>query len=142
MKLHSKTIFVILGTLVIGLLVGALGQSSLHNRRMEKIAEMRRQGGLYDSVDRYIDAIDRAQEDTLRAVVMVYQEKLERNYRRYRWHRRTVMDSLKSEILPLLTEQQIEDITPWFDRNARRPDASRRDSTSVAATRPDSSSGG
>ena len=75
MKLHAKTIFVLLGMLLIGIAIGALGQSTMHNRRMEKINEMRRQGGLYASFDQFIDPVDQAQEDTLRALAKTYQKK-------------------------------------------------------------------
>ena len=130
MKLHSKTIFVLLGTLAIGIAIGALWQSTLHNRRMEALANMRSHGGLYSQVDRYIDAVDLAQEDTLRSLSKVYQLKLGRFYGHYQWHKSTLMDSLKTDMYPLLTPEQIAQIDPWFERSIRRNGMSRSDSTS------------
>ncbi|NQV73597.1 hypothetical protein HQ496_10770 [bacterium] len=130
MKLHPKTIFVLLGTLAIGIAIGALWQSTLHNRRMEALAKMRGQGGLYSYVDRYIDPVDPAQEDTLRSLSELYQNKLGRFVRHYQWHRSTLMDSMKTDMYPLLTPDQIAQIDPWFERSIRRNGMSRSDSTS------------
>lgn len=129
MKTHSKTIFILLGTLAIGIVIGVLGQSNIHNRRMEKIAEMRRQGGLYASVDKYIDPVDTAQEDTLRALAKEYQDKLGRFYGHYQWHRSRLMDSLKTDMTPLLTAEQNAQIEPWFERMIRKPKSAKRDSS-------------
>lgn len=128
MKTHSKTIFVLLGTLATGIVIGILWQSNVHNRRMEKLAEMRRQGGLYGQVDRYIDPVDTAQEDTLRSLAKTYQDKLGRFYGHYRWHRSRLMDSLQTDMTPLLTAEQLQQIDPWFERMVRRPESARQDS--------------
>jgi hypothetical protein len=139
MKLQSKTIFVLLGTLAIGIAIGALGQSTMHNRRLEKLAEMRRQGGLYASIDRYINPVDEAQEETIRALAKDYQNKLGRFLGHYQWHRSRLMDSLKTDITPILTPEQVEQIAPWFDRWKREVRPSTKDSTaSQEAARPDS----
>ena len=143
MKLHSKTVFVLVGTLAIGIAIGALWQSTLHNRRMEALANMRNQGGLYSSVDRYIDPVDQAQEDTLRSLSKVYQRKLSRFYGHYLWHKSTLMDSLKTDMYPLLTPEQTTQITPWFERNIRRNRSSRSDSTDQSnSSLPDSTAKG
>jgi len=132
MKLHAKTIFVLLGMLVIGIALGALGQSTMHNQRMEKLNEMRRQGGMYASVDRYIDPVDQAQEDTLRALTKSYQKKLSEFLRHYQWHRSTLMDSLKTDMTPLLTADQIIQLAPWFERSIRKRNSSTRDSSTTS----------
>jgi len=129
MKIHTKTVFVLLGVLAIGLALGALGQSTMHNRRMEKLSEMRRQGGLYGQIDRHIDPIDLAQEDTLKAISHRHQDRLERLYRRYRWYRSGYMDSLRTELEPVLDSVQAVDLKPWLDRETRRRRPSRSDST-------------
>ncbi len=132
MKLHAKTIFVLLGMLLIGIAIGALGQSTMHNRRMEKINEMRRQGGLYASFDQFIDPVDQAQEDTLRALAKTYQKKLGAFLRHYQWHRSTLMDSLKTDMTPLLTEEQVVQLAPWLERSIRRPKSPAKDSSATS----------
>jgi len=128
MKLHSKTIFVLIGTLLIGIAVGALGWSSLHNRRSEQLAEMRR-GGLYNSIDRYIDPVDSLQEDALREMAVAYQDTVGRFWRHYMRHRVALMESFESDITPLLNEDQSLKIAPWLERITTLPDIARRDSS-------------
>lgn len=132
MKLHAKTIFVLVGMLLIGIAIGALGQSTIHNRRMEKLSEMRRQGGLYAAIDRYIDPVDLAQEDTLRSLTKTYQTKLSKFLRHYQWHRSTLMDSLKTDMMPLLTDEQNLLLAPWYERVIRKPKSTREDSTAAS----------
>lgn len=134
MKLHAKTIFVLVGMLLIGIALGALGQSTIHNRRMEKLSDMRRQGGLYAAIDRYIDPVDLAQEDMLRSLTKTYQTKLSKFLRHYQWHRSTLMDSLKMDMMPLLTDEQNLKLAPWYDRVIRKPKSTGRDSSEVSGS--------
>jgi len=138
MKLHSKTIAILVGTLVIGIAIGALGWSTIHNQRDERLREMRRQGGLYGYIDRYIDPVDSLQEQRLRSLSSAYQDTLSRFWRHYMWHRAELMKDLEADLLPELNEEQKVAIRPYLDRNTRMPDNARRDSTRNEAT-PDSS---
>lgn len=138
MKLHSKTIAILVGTLVIGIAIGALGWSTIHNQREDRLREMRRQGGLYGYIDRYIDPVDSLQEQRLRALTSAYQDTLSRFWRHYMWHRTELMKDLEADLLPELNEQQKVDIRPYLDRNTRMPESARRDTTRNEAA-PDSS---
>lgn len=139
MKLSSKSISVLTGTLLIGVVVGALGWSMLHNRRDAQRAEMRRQGGLYSMIDRYIDPTDEAQELALRELADAYQDTLNPHLQHYRRHRVELMEAMKEEMLLLLNADQIPKITPWFDRMTTLPESARRDSTrNRRSLRPDS----
>ena len=113
----------------------ASGQSTMHNRRMEKLSEMRRQGGLYGQIDRYIDPIDQVQEDTLVAISHRHQDRLARLYKRYRLYRSGFMDSLRTELVPVLDSTQVEALTPWFDRATRLRDSARLDSTTAQSSK-------
>lgn len=129
MKLHSKTIAILIGTLVIGITIGALGWSTIHNQREERLREMRRQGGLYGYIDRYIDPVDSVQEDRLRTLSSAYQDTLGRFWRHYMWHRTELMKDFEADLLPELNEEQTADIRDYMDRITRLPDSARRDST-------------
>jgi len=140
MKLSSKSISVVIGTLLIGVVVGALGWSMLHNRRDAQRAEMRRQGGLYSMIDRYIDPIDESQELALRELADAYQDTLIPHLQHYRRHRVELMEAMKEEMLLILSADQIPKMTPWFDRMTTLPESARHDSTrSRGSSRPDSS---
>ena len=137
MKLHSTTIAILVGTLLIGIAIGALGWSTVHNQREERLREMRRQGGLYGYIDRYIDPVDSLQEQRLRALTSAYQDTLSRFWRHYMWHRTELMKDLEADLLPELNEEQKVDIRPYLDRNTSMPESVQRDSTRNV-TSPDS----
>ncbi|MDE2996432.1 MAG: hypothetical protein OXT73_06820 [Bacteroidota bacterium] len=132
MKLHSKTISILVGTLLIGIAIGALGWSTIHNRRAEQLREMRRQGGLYGSIDRYIDPVDSLQEGRLRDLSSAYQDTLSRFWRHFLWHRTELMKDFEEDLLQELNTVQQENIRPYLDRMTTMPDYARRDSTRKA----------
>jgi hypothetical protein len=101
---------------------------------------MRRQGGLYSMIDRYIDPTDEAQELALRELADAYQDTLNPHLQHYRRHRVDLMEAMREEMLLLLSSDQIPQITPLFDRMTTLPESARRDSTRRrGSTRPDSS---
>jgi hypothetical protein len=44
------------------------------------------------------------------------------------------MDSLRTELVPVLDSSQVTALTPWFDRATRRRGAATGDSTSVQSS--------
>lgn len=137
MKLHAKTITILVVTLLIGVAIGALGWSNIHTRRAERINEMRRQGGLYYSIDRYIDPVDSLQEARLRGLASAYQDTLGRFWRHYMRHRTELMQAYRDDLIPELKEDQVASLQPYFERITRMPPSARPDSTT--ASQPDSS---
>ena len=140
MKLQSKSVAVLAGTLVIGAVIGALTWSTIHNQREDRLREMRRQGGLYGYLDRYIDPDDSLQEGRLRALSSAYQDTLNSFWRHYMWHRTELMKDFEEDLLPELNSEQAVALRPYLDRNTHMPESARRDSTRNAET--DSSSQG
>ncbi|MDA0874431.1 MAG: hypothetical protein O3C45_05135 [Bacteroidetes bacterium] len=134
MKLHAKTIAILVVTLLLGVTIGALAWSNIHARRDERINEMRRQGGLYYSIDRYIDPVDSLQEARLRGLASAYQDTVGRFWRHYMRHRTDLMQAYRDDLIPILEESQIADLQPYFERITRMPRSVRPDSTAGAAT--------
>jgi hypothetical protein len=134
MKLHSKTISILVGTLVIGIAIGALGWSTIHNQREDRLREMRRQGGLYGYIDRYIDPVDPLQEERLRSLSSAYQDTLSSFWHHYLRHRTELMRDFEEDLLPELNDEQALALRPYLDRNTRMPESARRDSTRNAET--------
>lgn len=137
MKLHAKTITILVVTLLIGVTIGALGWSNIHSRRAERINELRRQGGLYYSIDRYIDPVDSLQEERLRGLASAYQDTLGRFWRHFMRHRTELMKDFRDDLVVELEDDQITSLQPYFDRITRMPPSARPDSS--AASQPDSS---
>jgi len=144
MKMHSKTVIVLISTLLIGLAIGALGWSGVHNYRAEQLDRMRREGGFYGSITRYIEPEDSVQEKQLRTLATAYQDTLGPFWRHYMRHRVVLMESFEEELLPILSEPQKEKLQPYLERITTLPESARRtprpssDSTAVDSTAVDS----
>jgi len=125
MKARLKSILILGITLAIGIAIGALSWSSIHNRRMEKLREMRNQGGLYSSVDRYIDPVDADQEQAIRAITDEFQRRYGSIYRESGRKLEVESDSFRVALYDVLTDEQKQAIRPLFHRRGRDDD--RRD---------------
>lgn len=134
MKLHAKSVVILIVTLLIGVAIGALWLSSVHNRRAEQLAEMRRQGGIYDNIERYIDPVDSLQAERLRSLASAYQDTLGRFWRHYMYHRTELMRDFEQDLLPELTPEQTTLIQPYLERITRTPRSLQRDSTRTATS--------
>lgn len=134
MKLHAKSITILVVTLLIGVTIGALGWSNINARRTERINEMRRQGGIYYSIDRYIDPVDSLQEARLRTMASAYQDTLGRFWRHFMRHRSALMSDFRDDLIPELTEDQITALQPYFDRITRMPTSVKPDSSTASKT--------
>jgi len=111
-------------TLLVGVAIGAVGWSIVHNERMERMREMRREGGLYGVIDRYIDPESVHQEEQLRSVADRYHAQLEDVYGHARNRRNVILDSMRVELRTLLTKAQQEAMADWL-----RPRSQVADST-------------
>lgn len=124
MKTQTKSALVLIVTLLVGVAIGAVGWSIVHNERMERMREMRREGGLYGVIDRYIDPESAGQEERLRAVADRYHRQLEDIYGLARSQRNVALDSMRAELSTMLSPVQQEAMAEWL-----RPRSEPSDST-------------
>ncbi len=114
MKSQTKSALVLVVTLLVGVAIGAVGWSIVHNERLERMREMRREGGLYGVIDRYIDPESIRQEEQLRAVADRYHRQLDGIYGLARSQRNVVLDSMRTELRTLLSPTQQEAMADWL----------------------------
>lgn len=119
MKASTKSVLVLVLTLMVGIAIGAVSWSIVHNQRMEKLRQMRRDGGMYGLIDKYVDPSDAAQETALRSVADRYQSDLELLYGEARKERNAVLDSMRAELRSILTPAQQQAMAEWLDRSSR-----------------------
>ncbi len=112
---------VLVVTLLVGIAIGAVGWSIVHNERMERMREMRREGGLYGVIDRYIDPESANQEEQLRAVADRYHRQLDDIYGLARRQRNVALDSMRAELRTLLSDAQQEAMADWLRPRSEEP---------------------
>mgnify|MGYP001433485070 CR=1 FL=1 len=119
MTLHKKSVVLILGTLIIGIICGAL---------LSGIIRMNRGDGFSgppspERFSRYllnrIVQPDDSQRSEIQQIMDDYRPQFEDTMLRHREEVRALIDSLQQEIDPLLTDQQRERLQERRDRGRR-----------------------
>lgn len=116
MKTQTKSVLVLLVTLLVGVGIGAIGWSIVHNQRMDRLRTMRGSGGLYHMIEAYTKPTDAAQEAELRDLTTRYQERFSVIFESVYDQRRVILDSMRVELRTILTPEQQQDMSAWLDR--------------------------
>lgn len=109
MSARMKSIALLVGVLVVGLALGALGTSTLQHRRMAALQEARQQGGLMRVVQREVEFDNDEQREVIGRIL----ERAETDFRAVRRmcadsfavHRETLMANLNEALTPEQQEQ-------------------------------------
>lgn len=122
MKARTKSALLLVATLVIGGLIGALVTGAVVNNRLDALRGLRERGGFAERMEEVIQPRDAAQQAEIRAVLEASHERFEAMRRRHREEFRANRDSLRAELAPLLSPDQQTRLDEWFsrDRSPRR----------------------
>ena len=119
MKNQYKSVLILVITLFIGMILGALIHGAFMQNRIKDMAfRMRAPFGLLRILEDVVD-LDESQQEAVHEVLKRHQERMSRSRREVR----TMMDSLRKELEPILTQEQLErlDRRPWFPRGKEFP---------------------
>ena len=108
MNIHLKTAAILLATLIIGMVCGALILGAFARDRLQPPPQMTRER----FVERWVRMVrpDQEQMRRIREVVGEHEPGFRENYMRHRREMQTLVDSLHRDLEPILTEAQIERI--------------------------------
>ena len=125
MHTKAKSIFVLTGVLIIGIIIGALG-SSLLRRYMweERVSHFRTPEGFTERILDKIDP-DPNKREAVKEVLMEQHRNLTQKFEHSRLLMEANADSVLIQLKPLLTEEQLERATDVLKRRSRhlhRPD--------------------
>ena len=119
--MHSKTksIFVLIGVLIIGIIIGALG-SSLLRRSMweERVSRFRTPEGFTERILERIDP-DPDKRDAVKNILMEQHRKLAQKFEHTRVQMEAHADSVLLQLKPLLNEVQMERAAHFLKRRSR-----------------------
>ena len=108
MNIHLKTAAILLATLIIGMVCGALILGAFARDRLQPPPQMTRER----FVERWVRMVgpDQEQMRRIREVVGEHEPGFRENYMRHRLEMQTLVDSLHRDLEPILTESQLERI--------------------------------
>ena len=117
MNIHLKTAAILLATLIIGMVCGALILGAFARDRLQPPPQMTRER----FVERWVRMVrpDQEQMRRIREVVGEHEPGFRENYMRHRREMQTLVDSLHRDLEPILTERQLERIKSIRQRRER-----------------------
>jgi hypothetical protein len=105
MKMGTKTVLVILITLIIGMIIGVLITGAFARHRIGRFMSMREPGCLGAHVEKIIDP-DESQREAVRDILQRHSEQFLKIHSRFEGEMLALRDSLKKDLDPILTEEQ------------------------------------
>lgn len=123
MNIHLKTAAILLATLIIGMVCGALILGAFARDRLQPPPQMTRER----FVERWVRMVrpDQEQMQRIRDVVGEHEPGFRENYMRHRQEMQTLVDSLHRDLEPILTEEQLERIKRVRQRRGRMRESRR-----------------
>ncbi len=122
MRIEMRSALILLATLLIGALLGALITGALAQRRISRVAEMRERG-FRMHIERIIEPRDEEQREAIRAVLEVAAQRNQEIMRGARERLGDQLRQMREELLPLLDEEQrqrLESAAEGFRRGGFR----------------------
>jgi Spy/CpxP family protein refolding chaperone len=126
MNIKWKIAIHIVATLLIGILIGALLNRTLVQRRIKNILEMRAAGLLAPRPERDLKPMSPEQEKKIREILDKHAGRLAEIHQRFDGEIQSAFKSLSQEIYPILTPEQRDQFKrmipgppPFFDRGRR-----------------------
>jgi hypothetical protein len=116
MNTKAKSIYVLIGVLILGIIIGALG-SSLLTRHMwkDRISYFRTPEGFTERILDRIDP-DPDKREAIKNILMEEHKKLTQRYEQSRIRMKAHTDSVLLELKPFLTEKQLERAAHFLKR--------------------------
>lgn len=106
MNLQVKPTLIIIGTLLIGIVLGALMSGTLAERRHRKIRSMMRPDGFSEQLIEVIQPQDNEQRDAIATVLRNTGCRIDEMMQKSRNEIHAMVDSMAVELKPLLTDEQ------------------------------------
>ena len=104
---RTKSILLLISTLLLGMVLGAVVNAWLAAERFERIPDLRRPGGVVRHLDRVLEPQSDAQRAQIRTVLDATSAEVQTLREAHRRELRAVLDSMKIRLEPILTDEQM-----------------------------------
>ena len=121
MNAKTKSALVLLGTLILGIVIGVLVQTTVHNQQVERARSLRDRGALSDVIERVVEPNSDQQVEAIRVIVGRFEAQLSELSRESWLMRSAIFDSMHEALVDsVLSGDQALALGEWRERN-RRP---------------------
>jgi hypothetical protein len=117
MRVEAKSAAILLTTLLLGIILGLVGQGSFQRLRERQVTDMRRPPGFVAHMEQVIEPTT-AQDSVVRAVLERTAQANQRIIETARAALRQNVDSMQHELTPVLSAEQLDRLS----RSSRLPD--------------------
>ena len=130
MSARVKSALLLLISVGIGMLLGALLQARLAEQRLERLALLRTEMGLARALERIVEPTDEAQRQAIQGVLESSVQNMAAHMRQNRERSVALLDSTMQALHAVLSDEQIEQLNEqmesWRERMRMRRDGARR----------------
>src|SRR5215211_3032702 len=100
MKTEAKGLLLLLGTLSLGVLLGAAGNGTLQRERRREVEDIRRPGGFTEHMMEVIRPRDEAQRNAILPLLQATDERNRQIIRAANTQLRAALDSMRTQLAP------------------------------------------
>jgi hypothetical protein len=118
---RTKSIALLVATLLLGVVVGALLNAWWAHERFERIRRLRTPGGFEQIVTRTVQPTSPKQRQEIEAVVGRTAQRLDSLRTRHWREVRRLVDTMRTDLEPVLTEEQLSALDRRIEMHRRRP---------------------
>jgi len=115
LQIQIKSTIIIITVLLLGILLGSLSVRFFIHQRISDFQGMHKKAGFVHFMERVIDP-DKAQAEEVRKILQTHFDHFSQLGERHRREVKALMDSLKTELEPYLTPDQLERLARHFER--------------------------
>jgi len=126
MTTRVKSAILLVVTLIIGGVIGALLQAQLTEKRFDRIESLRSNRGLARMIERSIEFESPEQREQVLDIVDDAGKRLFENMQRNRRDARAILDSTRERLAEILTEEQMEKLEEQLTRRREGTKRGRR----------------
>lgn len=120
MTAKTKSIAIIIGTLVVGVIIGSLATGAIYSQRVAEFQALRNDTGLTRFLERVIEPTDEAQREQIRTILNEAAQQQLALRRSIVLEHRQIMDDLREEMADLLTDNQKQELRRFIENERRR----------------------
>lgn len=121
MNTRTKSALLIAGTLIVGVLIGALATARVTDQRLDRMRDLRSRDGFAETVLQAIEPTSPEQEKQIKAILSESHERMGDLRREWRVSLRAEGDTMRKALTEILTPAQIEALDGWMERRQRGP---------------------
>ena len=120
MSARAKSILLLLGSIAIGMVLGALLQARLAEERLDRLAVLRSERGLSRALVQFVEPVDDEQRQAIQAIVASSSRRMAAQIEQNREASIALLDSTVRALHEVLNEDQIEQLNTRLERMERR----------------------